>query len=358
MGIWKRLKEKLKRGVVIHLFGIEFHFFIRKSGGKIGLLKRTSPNSPQQEDKFSNDFRFNMFVESNLSMDVKRNIIAQTFYKNVGYYPNINNPTTFSEKVLWLKLYYDDPRITMACDKVHGKEYVNRVLGPGYTIPIIKMYRSVFDIDLDELPQRFALKVNWATGCNIIVRNKEDVDLDKVRATLDRWILPWKSSYYGTFNRGYRDTKPIVFAEEYLDIPHNSTEYKVFCFNGRVKFTLLELDYFGNTPRRAYYDRDWKEVPYQLGNIPKVSLDKMPDAYPQIIRLAEILAEPFPYVRVDFYDIQGKLYVGELTFYSGGGFSNLKPREWDYKLGQELDLSYAMERVPFDESMDSLIGGK
>lgn len=340
MSIWQRLKERIKKGFVIRLFGIELHFFAKKGGKK--SRKEVPRHSPQQDDTFSNDFRFNMFVETNLDMDVKRNIIAQTFYKNVGYYPNINHPTTFSEKVLWLKLYYGDPRITAACDKVGGKAYVDRVLGHGYTVPIIKTYRSVFDIDLDELPQRFALKVNWATGCNIIVRDKNTVDLDQTRATLDRWMLPWKCSYYGTFNRGYQSVKPVIFAEEFLDIPQNSTEYKVFCFNGRAKFTLLELGYFGSSPKRAYYDRDWNEVPYQFGGIPKVSVEKMPDVYPEIIRLAEILAQPFPYIRVDFYDVQGKIYVGELTFYSGGGFSSVQPKDWDYRLGEELDISSAM----------------
>lgn len=349
MSIWQRLKERIKKGFVIRLFGIELHFCAKKGSKKSGLQKKAPPYSPQQDDTFSNDFRFNMFVEANLDIDVKRNIIAQTFYKNVGYYPNINCPTTFSEKVLWLKLYYNDPLISEACDKVYGKAYVDRVLGPGYTVPIIKTYHDVFEINLDELPNRFALKVNWATGCNIIVKDKTKVNLNKVRATLDRWMLPWKSSYYGTFNCGYRYTKPIAFAEQYLDIPKNSTEYKVFCFNGKAKFTLVELDYFGSEPQRAYYDPDWKEVPYQFGSIKKVRVEKKPDTYDEIIRLAEILAEPFPYIRVDFYDIDGKLYVGELTFYSGGGFSNMKPREWDSKLGKQLDLSSAMKYVYANE---------
>lgn len=346
MSIWKKFKEKVKRGFTVRLFGLELSFFAKKANKK---AKKAHACSPQQEDMFSNDFRFNMFVELNLDMDVKRNIIAQTFYKNVGYYPNIEDPTTFSEKVLWLKLHYADPLITAACDKINGKSYVDSVLGPGYTVPVLKIYDNVFDIDLDKLPNRFALKVNWATGCNIIVEDKSKVDLDKMRATLDRWTLPWKSSYYGTFNRGYRETKAVIFAEEYLDIPKNTTEYKVFCFNGKAKFTLLELDYFGSSPKRAYYDRDWNEVPYSFGNIPKVSVDKMPKQYPKIIRLAEILAEPFPYIRVDFYDIDGKLYVGELTFYSGGGFSSLKPKEWDCALGKELDLTDAMESVASGE---------
>lgn len=324
---------------MLNIFGLSVHVSVKKG------RRETPVHSPQQSDVFSNDFRFNMFVETNLNMEVKRNIIAQTFYKNVGYYPNINEPNTFSEKVLWLKLYYDDPKISIACDKANGKEYIDQILGPGYTVPIIKRYSNVFDIDLDELPDRFAIKVNWATGCNIIVQDKTKLDINWVRATLDRWMLPWKSSYYGTFNRGYRDTKPILFVEEYLDIPKNSTEYKVFCFHGRAKFTLVELDYFGNHPRRAYYDREWKEVPYRFGNIEKTTLGKMPETYPEIIRLAEKLADPFPYIRVDFYDIHGRLYVGELTFYSGGGFSPLLPIEWDHQLGQELDLTQAMNDV-------------
>lgn len=296
-------------------------------------------NSPQQNDIFKNDFQFNMFVESNLDMEVKRNIIAQLFYKNVGYYPNINNPKTFSEKALWLKLYYDNPLITQCCDKVGVKKYIDEKLGLGYTVPIIKEYADVFDINLDELPNKFALKVNWATGCNIIVTDKNDINIDTVRATLDRWTLPWKTSYYGSFNRGYKDVKAIIFAEEYLDIPKNSTEYKVFCFNGKVRFTLVEMDYFGKKPKRGYYDRNGEELPFKIGNIEKGQWDKIPPEYGEIIRIAEILSEPFPYVRVDFYSINEKLYVGELTFYSGGGFSKIYPSEWDHVFGEELDIS-------------------
>ena len=303
------------------------------------VTKTQTTNSPQQNDTFTNDFQFNMFVESNLDMEVKRNIIAQLFYKNIGYYPNINNPKTFSEKVLWLKLYYDDPLIAKCCDKVGVKEYIDEKLGTGYTVPIIKQYENVFDINLDELPDKFALKVNWATGCNIIVTDKNKINIDKVRATLDRWTLPWKTSYYGSFNRGYKDVKAKIFAEEYLDIPKNSTEYKAFCFNGKVRFTLVEMDYFGKSPKRGYYDRNGDELPIKLGKIEKGQWPEIPKEYEEIIRIAEILAEPFPYVRVDFYSINEKLYVGELTFYSGGGFTKISPSEWDHIFGEELDIS-------------------
>lgn len=328
---------------------------VKYDGGNVGQTQKTpfhtkaATHSPKLNDTFENDFRFNMFVEHALDDETKRIIIAQTFYKNVGYYPNINHPKTFSEKVLWLKLYYHNQSIRIACDKALGKEYIDSVLGPGYTVPIIKTFNSVEDIDLDELPERFALKVNWATGCNIIVTDKSKVNLNQIKCDLDRWCLPWKSSYYGTFNAGYRDVKPVIFAEEYLDIPHNTTEYKLFCTNGKLLFSLFERDYFGQEPERAYYDRNGVEVPWQFGNIKKVSVDRMPKEYPEMIRLAEKISAPFPYLRVDFYDINGKLYIGELTFYSGGGFSNLKPRAWDEVLGEKLDISQAMKEMGWKE---------
>ena len=194
----KKVKSAIKAGM-------------KRLGFSIG---HTSSHSQTNSDVFLNDFRFNMFVEHALDDNVKRTIIAQTFYKNVGYYPNINHPKTFSEKVLWLKLYYHNPIIRTACDKALAKQYIDSVLGPGYTVPLIKMYDSVEDINLSELPDRFVLKVNWATGCNIIVTDKSKVNIDRIKYDLDRWTLPWKCSYYGTFNAGYRDVKPIIFAEE------------------------------------------------------------------------------------------------------------------------------------------------
>lgn len=350
MNFFQKVKRKLKKGFSISALGLKFTFRVEKSGKPMLNATKQSQNSWQQPDNFKNDFRFNMFVEHALDVNVKKTIISQVYYKNIGRYPNIDDPKTLSEKVLWLKLYYEDPLITGACDKVKGKKYVDNVLGEGYTVPVIKEYKSVHDINLDELPEKFALKVNWATGCNYIVTDKKTIDMDKLRYTLDQWTLPWFSSYYGTFNKGYQTVKPIIFAEEYLDLKNNTTEYKVFCFNGRAEFTLIELDYFGGKPARAYYDRDWNKVPWQFTNRYKnkeanVTLGEMPAEYPEMLRLAEKLAEPFPYIRVDFYCIEGKLYVGELTFYSGGGLTVLEPEVYDKSFGEKLDITDAMKRT-------------
>ena len=337
--IKKRMKKYLKKIVR------RMYHWIMETGdtGQVATRRRT--NSSEKKDIFVNDIKFNVATSPNFDIETKRIMVAQMFYYKNGYYPNIKNPKTFAEKVLWLKLYYEDKRITICSDKYNGKKYIDDILGPGYTVPVIKRYDNVCDICLEDLPERFVLKANWCTGYNIIVTDKTNVDIEEIRAKLDFWQLPWKSSYYGSFNWGYKDMKPIIFAEEYLDIPNNTTEYKLFCFNGKVNFFLVEADYFGKNPERGYYDREWNELPFQIEKIKKATGLEKPDTYEEMIRIAETLAKPFPYVRIDFYDIEGKLYVGEMTFYSGGGFSKIYPTEWDLKLGEQLDITEAMERM-------------
>ncbi len=336
MGLKQFIVNRIRRGFSIKVGSRSILINVKRN------KKSKAEHSAFREARFRNDFRFNFFLDDNLDESVKRIIISQLFYQNVGYYPNIDSPKTFSEKVLWLKLYYDNPLIKRACDKVEMKKYVEEVLGPGHTVPLLEVYSSVFDIDLDRLPNSFVLKVNWASGFNIIVKDKQNTDIDYIRAALERWTLPWNNSYYGSFNRGYKAVKPTIFAEKYLELSDPAIEYKAFCINGKMRFCLLEIDYFGKNPKRAYYDANGEEVPFQFGNIPKVELDKLPENYRKMINMAEKLAEPFPYVRVDFYESNGKLYVGELTFYSGSGFSVLKPEEWDKVLGEELDISSYM----------------
>lgn len=334
----KTIKRKIKKILKKYIKKI-YHWVMETGSQPAGR----GDNKSEKKDIYVNDIKFNYAIHSHLDDEAKRIMICQMFYWKIGYYPNIENPMTFSEKVLWLKLYHEDPLITVCSDKRKGKEYIDTVLGSGYTVPVLKEYDNVCDIDFDELPDKFVLKVNWCTGYNIIVTDKSAVNIEEVKAKLDYWKLPWKASYFGSFNWGYKEMKPIVFAEEYIDIPDNTTEYKLFCFNGIVRFILVELDYFGKNPMRGYYDRDWYELPFQLEKIKKATKIDKPNTYDEMLRIAEKLAEPFPYVRVDFYDIEEKLYVGELTFYSGGGFTRIIPSKWDAILGEQLDISEAME---------------
>lgn len=282
--------------------------------------------------------RINYLSGDKLTTADKKRMLQSRFFNILKYYLDIDNPKTLNEKVQWLKLYYDDPRITTCCDKYTVKEYIAKEIGEEYVVKLYGVYDDADEIDFDKLPNKFVLKVNDSSGYNIIVEDKAKLDISQTKCILNNWVQPWKNSYYNSFYLGYKNVKPKIIAEEYLDIPHNSKEYKIFCFNGKADFALIELDYFSRRPKRAFYDRNFKETEFKIGKMPKVALSEKPQNFDKMIELADKLSKPFPFVRVDFYDINGKIYFGELTFYSGGGFSHIKPIEWDRKLGDKIKL--------------------
>ena len=326
MSLYKRIVKENK--IIYKILGV-----------KISSAKHRQNNNILKYETINENYRkINYFNDDKITIAEKKRIIQAHFYNTLGYYPNINNPQTLNEKIQWLKLYYDNPLITIGCDKYKVKEYITQTIGKEYVAELYGVYDDADDIDFDKLPEQFALKVNDNTGFNIIVKNKKDLDVANARCTLNNWIQPWKNCYYASFYLGYKNVQPKIIAEEYLDIPNNSKEYKVFCFNGKANFVLVELDYFGKKPKRAFYDRNFIETEFKIGKMPKVSLEEKPTNFDKMIELADKLSQPFPFVRVDFYDINGKIYFGELTFYSGGGFSHIEPIEWDAKLGEKLNL--------------------
>ena len=321
-------KEVKENKTIYRIFGIKIIF----KKHQVGLNKLwVEP----VDEKFR---KLNYFNGDKITTADKKRMLQSRFYNELGYYPNIDNPKTLNEKVQWLKLYYDDPLITVGCDKYKVKEYIAKTIGEEYVVKLYGAFDDADEIDFDKLPDKFALKVNDNTGFNIIVQDKSKLDIMRTRCRLNNWVQPWKNCYYASFYQGYKNVKPKIIAEAYLDIPHNSKEYKIFCFNGKADFVLVELDYFGKKPERAFYDRNYNETEFKIGKMPKVALDKKPENFDKMIELADKLSSPFPLVRVDFYDVDGKIYFGELTFYSGGGFSHIYPLEWDRKLGDKLRL--------------------
>ena len=135
----------------------------------------------------------------------------------VGYKMNLDNPTTFNEKINWLKLNNSDPRITICCDKYAVKQYAIEKIGDEYVLPVLGVWENPEDVDFNLLPNQFALKVNWSSGFNIIVKDKSNLNIDKTREQLCKWMLPSSNSYYDTFNWGYKHMKPVIYAEPYIE---------------------------------------------------------------------------------------------------------------------------------------------
>ena len=151
------------------------------------------------------------------ALDEKIEILSDAFKNRVGYELNLKDPQTMNEKIMWMKLYYQNPLITQCSDKFAVKDYVAKVVGAQYTVPTIASWSDPDEIDFDSLPDQFVLKVNWSSGYNIIVRDKSELDRAATVERLKKWMVPDRNAYYQYFNWGYKHMKPVVYAEKYIE---------------------------------------------------------------------------------------------------------------------------------------------
>ena len=276
--------------------------------------------------------------DDDLSLEDKKYILTVQLAKVTDYKPNLDDPKTFVEKIQWLKLHYHNPLLTQCADKYAVRQYVKDKIGAEYLVPLLGVWDDPADIDFDALPEQFVLKVNWGSGQNIIVKDKTKINRKNAVSKLRDWMKSHHNHYYHSFEWAYKNITPKVVAEKLLLLDEGPIEYKMFCFDGKFKFALLEINW--NTPQhcRAFCDENYNEVNFVIGNYQHSSLPKKSNEFELMRNLAQKLAEKFPAVRVDFYNVKGKIYFGEMTFYSGSGYSIIKPEEYNFKLGDWLRL--------------------
>lgn len=276
-----------------------------------------------------------------LTEEKKKEILKENFEKRVGYELNLDEPKSFNEKIMWSKLYYQDPLITKCCDKFAVKEYVKETIGEEYIVPNIGQWDDPEKINFDELPNQFVLKVNWSSGYNIICSDKSTLDIEDTKRKLKKWMQPDRNAYYQFFNWGFKHVKPVIYAEKYLEqIDGQVYDYKFFTFNDEVKMMFIATDRGGeNQLTHDFFDRDFNLLPFTYGGIRHADpTPAKPKHYEKMIELAEKLAKPFPFVRVDFYEVGDEIFLGEMTFYPGGGILSFNPVEWDYRIGEWYQL--------------------
>ena len=279
----------------------------------------------------------NYYIAQNVPESIEW-YMRKLFYKSNHYFPNLENPQSFNEKLHWLKLNYHNPLITTCCDKFKVKDYVEQVIGKGYTVPTIKSWNNVNDINFDELPEKFVLKVNWSSGYNIIVKNKALLNIDKIKHKLNQYMQPYNNSYYVSFNWGYKDMKPVIYAEEFLDaLEGDIPDYKFLCYNGEPKNLFVVSNRYSHMSL-DFFDMDWNLLPFTRKYPNSKKIPQKPENFDEMVKIARKLAKPFPFVRIDFYSIKNKVYLGEMTFYPGGGLEPFSPQEWDYKMGSYIEL--------------------
>jgi hypothetical protein len=266
------------------------------------------------------------------------------YKKNFGRELNLNNPKSLNEKMQWLKLNDRSELHTICADKLLVRNYVKDCVGEKFLIPLIFNTSNPNLIIQDSLPNvPFIIKSNNGCGTNFIVRDKANANWQEIRKICTKWLK--ENNYYGGKEWQYKNIKPQIVIEELLEDSNNKipNDYKFHCFHGKVKCIYVSIDREG-VNKRNIYDENWNPLFFtwaapnkDTSKLRGEEIDK-PINFDLMVSLAEKLASKFMYVRVDFYNINGKIYFGELTFHHGSGFDFIKPLEWDFKLGEMLKL--------------------
>jgi hypothetical protein len=223
-------------------------------------------------------------------------------------------------------------------DKYLVREWVKERIGEEYLIPLLGVYDKFDDIDFDKLPNQFVIKCNHGSGWNIIVKNKAELNLSEAKAKVDKWMST-NFAFCAGCELHYRDIQPKIVIEKYIEeISSALYDYRFFCSYGKV--IQIWLDVYSGTPQhqRKIYDRNWNELDITV-KWPKLEqIIERPQNLDDMLQLAKSMSKEFSLVRVDFYDINNKIYFGEMTFTSMSGTGKFSPSSEDLKLGKMIKL--------------------
>lgn len=261
------------------------------------------------------------------------------FRAQMGKWPNLKKPRTFNEKLQWLKLYDRKPIYTTLVDKLAVKQFVAELIGDKYIIPTLGVWDSFDDIDFSKLPNQFVLKCTHDSGGLVVCSDKNKFDMvaakEKIKASLGR-------NYYFVHREWpYKNVKPRIIAEQYMEDKNGEfNDYKFFCFDGKIDCVMVVTDRAKKDPHYYYMSRDWTILPYGrlTRSLPKDFTLPKPDHLEEMFTLAEQLSKGFPFVRMDFYNVDGRIYFGEYTLYSQSGFEDGFDDASDLHLGSLLKL--------------------
>lgn len=266
--------------------------------------------------------------------------IQRKYEDALGKKLNLDNPKSFNEKIQWLKLYSNSKEKTKLADKYLVRKYVEEKIGKEYLIPLIGVYDGVDQIDFDSLPNSFVMKTNHGCSWNIIVKNKNMIDLESVRNNLDYWL----NINFATLGLElqYSEIKPKIIIEQYLENNNNNlSDYKVFCFGGKP-YSIQYIQDKYNDKTITLFDLDWNVLPYTTNSrVPKLNKKvKKPKNLKLMLSLAEKLSKGFEMVRVDFYTLNnGDIKFGEMTFTPGNGMYFWSPKKTDLEYGRLIKLN-------------------
>lgn len=250
----------------------------------------------------------------------------------MGHRLHLNPPRTYTEKIQWMKLYDRNPRYTVLADKHSVKHFVADRIGPEHVIPTLGVWHSADEIDFERLPEQFVLKCNHDSGSTIICTDKRTFDLEKACSQLNSAL---KKNYYPKEREwAYRDIRPLIIAEEYLG--DRVPDYKFFCFNGKPEFMFIATDRFDPSVETKFdfFDMDFNHLDVRNGHPNAQVPPEKPELWEEMKAVAARLSQGLKHVRIDLYQVGGRIYFGEYTFYHWGGLVPFEPASWDEKFGE------------------------
>lgn len=266
------------------------------------------------------------------------------YFAQFKHFCDFKNPRTYNEKLNWLKLNDRNPEYTKMVDKYEVKKYVSNIIGEEYIIPTIGIWDNFDDINFDLLPNQFVLKCTHDSEGIVIVKDKSNFNKEEAREKINKALKC--NFYYIGREWPYKNIKPRIIAEKYMEDKEcgELRDYKFFCFNGQPKAMFIASDRGIGETKFDYYDLNFKHLDI-IQHYPnsKQKIEK-PKNFDKMIELSRVLSKNLIHVRVDFYEVNGQVYFGELTFYHFSGFQPFIPEKCDYKFGEWIDLEIKKEK--------------
>lgn len=255
---------------------------------------------------------------------------------------NLDNPQGYNEKLQWLKLYDHNPAYTQMVDKYLVKPYVAGVIGEEYIIPTLGVWDKPEDIDFSSLPQQFVLKTNHTGGGGGVIICRDKSKLNQ-KAAIQKMTKSMMGNVYKELREWpYKNIEKKIIAERYMeDDSGNLNDYKVLCFSGKAKLIEYHANRFEGHHTQDFYDCNWNKTAISQGGVDTRSeiIAPKPITLGKMLEFSEVLTKNMPHCRVDWYEVKGKLYFGELTFYDSSGFDKFDRKEDEQLLGSWIDLS-------------------
>lgn len=250
------------------------------------------------------------------------------------------HPTTFNEKLQWLKVYDRNPLYTKLVDKYEVRKYVAEKIGEEYLIPLLGVWEKYEDIDFDKLPNQFVLKCTHDSNSVVICRDKATFDFDAARKRIKDHLK--RNFYYNAREWPYKNVKPRIIAEQYMEDQSTKElrDYKIFAFDGVAKALFIASDRLNDKEdtKFDFFDTDFKRIDLRQGHPNSKELPHKPESFDKMVELAARISEGFPETRVDFYEVNGKAYFGEITLFHHSGFVPFDPDEWDTTFGSWIKV--------------------